>query len=78
MPQSEWADWMTEKLTELVAKLSIEDSTPGDEIWNRIEKYFNENPVNQQLQQDSISSIREEVPASADAFTIRWRSKYAG
>jgi hypothetical protein len=78
MPQSEWADWMTEKLTELVAKLSIEETTTGDEIWNRVEKYFNENPINQQLQQDSISSIREEVPASADAFTIRWRSKYAG
>jgi hypothetical protein len=77
MQTPELPDFVDEKIEELFAKLSINSETPAEQMLKAIVDYFTLNPVNPQLIQDSTAAIRAEVPVNLDAFTMRWRSKYA-
>jgi len=78
MQEPELPDFVDEKIDELFTKLGINSETPAEQMLEAIVEYFNQNPVNPQLIQDSTAAIRAEVPANADAFTTLWRSKYTG
>lgn len=75
--QTDLPEFVNQKLEELFARLEITGETPPDQMLTAITNYFTQNPVNPQLVQESTAAIRAEVPANADAFTIRWSSKYA-